>query len=165
MTRTPDDLIAFVEQEAKSLSAHVPHQSIHEELARAERAAKFQEIAEALRAGRPAADWQQLRRLVDATVEDHAESASVNNLADYLMRSRLLLPAPAADWHPIATAPKDGTWILVLDAEGRQHVAQWEDDADRDAGFYQTEMGIPWPCKGWQPLPPAPAEAEPREKP
>lgn len=67
------------------------------------------------------------------------------------------VPPPAAEtptgWQPIATAPKDGTKVFVIDADGEPHVAAWEDDGDRDAGFYPSKQGVPWPCRGWMPLP------------
>jgi hypothetical protein len=67
------------------------------------------------------------------------------------------------DWHPISTAPKDGTQILVA-WQGRHHLAWWNDDKyARNPRPYFAMTG-PWgvaeqrnnPPKIWMPLPAIP---------
>jgi hypothetical protein len=64
-------------------------------------------------------------------------------------------------WHPIETAPRGGTEVLVClwaygdPSQGERHmsVAFWEHDT------WTTEQAPLWPPTHWQPLP-APPEAE-----
>jgi len=62
-------------------------------------------------------------------------------------------------WQPIATVPKDGTWILVT-CGGKHvpHVARW--NSKRQA--WETDDGVyygSWPLSHWMPLPPPPPPA------
>lgn len=70
-------------------------------------------------------------------------------------------------WRPIATAPKDGTWILARFpscGEHRYMVVQWHclwdnwilPDLDRCVGMDGTSIKF----SHWQPLPPPPKEGE-----
>ena len=69
------------------------------------------------------------------------------------------------EWQPIETAPKDGTWILVIIAgehpDGYPYIpacAQW-----RDGGWFETNDTEPaedWPLTHWMPLP-APPKVSP----
>lgn len=42
-------------------------------------------------------------------------------------------------WHPIATAPKDGTWILGMNNRGNCSVVIWSDSA-----LYGDELRSGW---------------------
>ena len=56
-----------------------------------------------------------------------------------------------SEWHPIETAPKDGTDILTWDGTYRR-VGHWNEDADE---WYETFYGI-IDATHWQPLPSPP---------
>lgn len=63
---------------------------------------------------------------------------------------------PTGEWQPIETAPKDGTWILVVTSYGCKLV-QWDIDH-----WCQNPMLLGGACypgipTHWQPLPGAPA--------
>lgn len=63
-------------------------------------------------------------------------------------------------WRDIASAPKDGTEILVFD-EGALYITSWLDDEGHDgvrrSGWYDNGFVEPPPTH-WQPLPPPPAD-------
>jgi hypothetical protein len=59
-----------------------------------------------------------------------------------------------SEWQPIETAPRDGTRILVSDADGFMIVAFWFADGWDDGDF---RSGLTWP-QYWMPLPPPPME-------
>lgn len=69
------------------------------------------------------------------------------------------------DWHPIETAPKDGTKILVINNRGNMAVALWQEWAGRgqwvpmfgSAGDHPfLNGGCGSVCTHWMPLPKAP---------
>jgi hypothetical protein len=65
------------------------------------------------------------------------------------------------EWQPIETAPKDGTEVLIFDANAKKgyvgdtpNVAYWDDS--REAGWwgsYETEQTRPHTPTHWMPLP------------
>ena len=70
------------------------------------------------------------------------------------------------EWRPIATAPKDGTEILVgrfvkhcpFAKSGRVRVDRWHTREGGDGyegwGMFNAQF---WPATHWQPLPPIPS--------
>lgn len=66
---------------------------------------------------------------------------------------------PATDragWQPIETAPKDGTWILLLhENHSTPTVGRWID------GGWFSDDGLKWPSTHWMPLPAAPTPNQP----
>lgn len=59
----------------------------------------------------------------------------------------------SAEWQPIETAPRDGTWFLAV-MEGfvpdvvRWHEGKWQHDEDGDSLLPEN-----WPLTHWMPLP------------
>lgn len=65
------------------------------------------------------------------------------------------------NWHPINSAPKDGTPVLAFmptyyQGRGGQHVVVWMNFTDRP-GWYSHVSGIHEPTH-WMPLPPPPVD-------
>lgn len=60
-------------------------------------------------------------------------------------------------WQPIATAPKDGTQVLVFD-EGAVFISQWLVNEEGDEGWFDHGFVEPPPTH-WQPLPSPPQAA------
>lgn len=80
-------------------------------------------------------------------------------------------PAPADQWQPISTAPKDGTCVLLfLRDEGFATLAYWRKDDPGDEFDWWLPAMDEWLCDGvvheathWMPLPKPPGAApEPR---
>jgi len=76
-------------------------------------------------------------------------------------------PPPAVEgWRDIATAPRDGTPILVANAcNGAVYDARWEERGGNGPGWVDgvidlCEDEIVYSPSHWQPLPPPPAESE-----
>ena len=87
---------------------------------------------------------------------------------DSFLRRLAALPdaTPPAQWQPIESAPKDGTWILVwwpYWAKTRPIVAKWfpPNSQSEDAGWDSIESlsSHHEPPTHWMPLPPAPGDA------
>lgn len=58
------------------------------------------------------------------------------------------------EWQPIATAPKDGTWILATATNTTPAVVRWEED-----GWVENEGDDgdrTWPLAYWMPVPESP---------
>lgn len=54
-----------------------------------------------------------------------------------------------SSWKPIATAPKDGTFILIGDKDGVTAIACWNGTSWDDGDFHDHIVGI----THWMPLP------------
>lgn len=86
---------------------------------------------------------------------------------------RALAALQQQGWRDIASAPKDGSRVLIWaesPATGHRsvHLAWWAipyEDAPNDRGWWETGLYgtshpvVPQFTKGWQPLPPLPASA------
>ena len=73
--------------------------------------------------------------------------------------------AASAGWQPIETAPKDGTWILLLhENHSTPTVGRWIDTPTVgrwiDGGWFSDD-GLKWPSTHWMPLPPPPSAPSP----
>lgn len=83
-------------------------------------------------------------------------------------RANALLDGAPFGWQPVATAPRDETWVLLFspDTEGPPFVGRWRDDLDDPDGGAWWEFGdLAWPVDAdathWQPLPAPPAALNP----
>ncbi|MGM5018745.1 DUF551 domain-containing protein [Tardiphaga sp. 367_B4_N1_1] len=76
-----------------------------------------------------------------------------------------------SEWKPIATAPRDGTRLLIFD--GQAYIARWRDDACFGGNDENRPAWQIFDCEGdewyavatdeathWMPLPAAPAVLE-----
>lgn len=64
-----------------------------------------------------------------------------------------------SDWQPIATAPKDGTEILIAACGNSWFVVFWDDEATNKTHCWQTPDGIAYHNELpnlWMPLPAIP---------
>jgi hypothetical protein len=95
---------------------------------------------------------------------DHDESKrQANALCD--MAIAVLTAQPVKDaWLPIESAPRDGTWVLAINAatnRGRQHVVHYSERHGK--AFPWVTSGAPMDFVAgithWQPLPAAPMTA------
>ena len=97
-------------------------------------------------------------------------------LEDYHAIENAIAAAERADgggWRPIATAPKDGTPVVLFDPVYQTHIGSWAceyiDAAYGDARILQPARWCIWSNRlndkvaptYWQPLPPPPQEQEP----
>jgi hypothetical protein len=53
---------------------------------------------------------------------------------------------PGRDWQPIATAPRDGTYVHLACADGTQSIAHW---AWRDGNPPELRISDDWSAGGW----------------
>ena len=123
------------------------------------------------------AENERLREAVNAL--DHAldrslyfrtmEASAVDEIDVTRRRARAYLKgAPVSPWRDIATAPKDGTYILVFPALlGAPLVATWErsgkvpSEGIGHLGFWRaalTDELTPYQPTHWMPLPPPPSQ-------
>lgn len=79
---------------------------------------------------------------------------------------------PIAEWQPISTAPRDGTWILGCNNRGNQAVIIWKEHACEATGLYRPGWIHPFTqgeispffnsafsyATHWQPLPAPPPQ-------
>lgn len=65
----------------------------------------------------------------------------------------------ASRWHPIATAPKDGTEVLLLGRNGLRDVGRWFECGNNEPGFFAVHA-VKWEPTHWMPLPPPPTDGE-----
>ena len=71
-----------------------------------------------------------------------------------------------AEWKPIGTAPKDGTYVLLFspDSSGGPFIGQWRDRANYPDGgawwpeYNESGFAIDADPSHWMPLPPPPTQ-------
>lgn len=92
--------------------------------------------------------------------------------ADAILASGLLSPTGTAGWQDIASAPRDGTYILVYPAMlGYPMVATWDPDCEKYTRWqhnWRAAMSgkpVPYDPTHWQPLPPPPLSTTAAEQP
>jgi hypothetical protein len=116
------------------------------------------ELGDITIAGKPLTEGHAL--IVSIGEEDGSTRVTLNLSAGHRVRVR-----QQPDWHPIETAPKDGTSVLLwakdLRFPGEMCVAQY---ITRDIEWWHVTDGKfgPWPLRGpspthWQPLSIAPS--------
>jgi len=69
-----------------------------------------------------------------------------------------------SEWQPIETAPRDGTWILAINATtnpGRQHVVKYSERQSKKFPWTRDETPMGWVAglTHWMPLPDPPIAA------
>jgi hypothetical protein len=104
-------------------------------------------------------DWTHWDDCSEATFKD---CLRVPKLHGWTHEARALYAAPKAPpvWLPISSAPKDGTWVLAINAKtnpSRQHVVRYFENTGiypwkTDTGHMDWVAGI----THWLPLPSAP---------
>jgi hypothetical protein len=111
-----------------------------------------------------------LTGLLDYNVSDGNESADpLDHIRDCIRHELLVRDEKIAEgegargWQPIATAPKDGTWILVwanhAGVEKRADVLHWSDEWDGSTFGWCNDEYMVGGVTHWQPLPPPPTAA------
>jgi hypothetical protein len=105
-------------------------------------------------------DWRILR---ERKWDWHDQNLTVRPFVDSLMTrlasvSRRLAALEGEKWQPIETAPKDGTKLLLVCADGWYFVGQWSDRANGHMNWNDGEYTF-GNLTHWQPLPPPPADA------
>lgn len=106
-------------------------------------------------------DWEAGKRWRKEFIEDHARLGK-----EYVaLQARIAELEAAAQWRPMATAPKDGTWILVLLAPSLSAKAAYPSVSilcfhnDPFADFWRNAHWERWKEDaglGWLPIPALP---------
>jgi len=99
--------------------------------------------------------------------QDMRDTALAELLLDAIREIEVLRAQSDDEWRPIATAPRDGTRILVAIPGGKMTVARWDSLGDvegwfsylvKDTGRGIVLTGETSPTR-WRHLPPPPCEA------
>lgn len=91
------------------------------------------------------------------TTQDIADSFK-DDAEHYDLCLRALAQVRAAEWQPIETAPKDGTWIMVIAATAKEP-RPWFVRMEEGDWVNQRNIVVPQLFTHWQPLPPLPSPA------
>ena len=102
-------------------------------------------------------------------IESEAEDLRLNGLQDTELRTIAAdlraHASPGGGWRPIESAPRDGTQVLLLLADGYCVCAEWSELSDGTCIWEighngDTRQAPAASATHWQPLPPPPAAKE-----